>query len=129
MGMRISAAGHIKRDISDSGFTIAESVVAMGIVGLLVVALYSGMTTASVSVRLGRENHRATQVIVEKMEEIRLFNWEQVNSNGYVPTNFIAGYYSSSPTNINTNQLIYTGTVAITAYPWSAPTYSNDLRL
>ena len=68
-----------------SGYTVIEALVAMGVVGLLVVALYAGMTSATISVRLARENHRATQIMDEKTELVRLLTWDQINSNGFVP--------------------------------------------
>jgi hypothetical protein len=56
-----------------------------------------------------------------------LYNWDQVNTPGYIPTNFLAGYYSGDPTNTTITGLAYTGTVTI-AIPAFTESYTNDLR-
>lgn len=113
---------------SPAGFTIVETVVAMGVIGVLVVALYAGMTSATFSVRLARENLRATEVMLEKMEGLRLFSWDQINTNGYVPSSFTAYYYDAGATNGVGVGITYTGSVRIASVPFADRNYSNDLR-
>jgi hypothetical protein len=65
---------------------------------------------------LARENIRATQILEEKMEVVRLFNWDQVvNLPGYIPTNFIAPFYANNPTNPPAGSFNYTGAVLVTS--------------
>src|SRR5260370_39091799 len=102
-----------------SAFTIIEAIVAMAIVGFMVIALYSGITSGFVSVRFARENLRATQIMVEKMEVIRLCTWDQVNSNGFIPTNFTAPYFrqgftTNSYMSTLSQGLTYTGVISVT---------------
>src|SRR5437660_512803 len=111
-----------------SAFTIMEAVIAMVVVGVLAIGLYGGMTWATFSVRLARENLRATQILVEKAEVLRTFSWDQITSAGFVPTNFTAPYFSDGTTNLASG-LIYTGTVAISQIPSGGPNYSNDMRV
>src|SRR5437899_2915270 len=81
------------------GFTILELVVALALIGLLVLAVYGAITSGMVTMRMARENLRATQILLEKMEAIRLYNWDQLNTN-FVPTQFISNYdVSSASTN------------------------------
>ena len=118
------------------GFTLPEGLFGMAIMGILFVTLYTGMTTGFDSIRSSRENLRATQILLEKFETIRLYNWDQVNSNGFIPTNFVA-YFDPKwnlSTNASTNAwenvnkgTIYTGRVSITPAAIMEP-YSNDLR-
>ena len=110
------------------GFTLVETAVAAGVTGLLAAGLYTGMAHTTFDVRLARENERATQIMVEKMELIRLYNWDQINSNGFIPPTFTAPYYDDGTTN-NTSGLTYTGTVTIGSFPGTHAAYSNDLRL
>jgi len=112
-----------------SGFSLMEAVVAMAVVGILAAALYGGMLWATFSVRLARENLRATQILIEKTEVIRTFTWDQINSNGFVPTTFTAPYFSNGTTNYAASGLVYTGTVAISALPAADRNYTNDLRV
>jgi type II secretory pathway pseudopilin PulG len=106
-----------------SGFAIIEASVATAIVGIVFAALLSGFTGGFGIIRLARENVRATQIIQEKMEMIRLYNWDQINSNGFIPTNFTASF---DPTN-SSKGLIYRGTVVVTM-PTMTEGYSNTIR-
>jgi hypothetical protein len=42
--------------------------------------------------QMARENLRATQIMLEKMETIRLYSWDQVNRQGFIPATFV-NYY------------------------------------
>src|SRR5438132_1156937 len=117
------------RPVRRSAFTFVEALVAMGITGLLVLALYSGMTSATFSIRLARENLRATEIMVGKMEGLRLFTWDQINDPTYVPTNFTAPYYDDGTTNNANSGIIYTGSLTIGSPPTVNCNYSNDLRV
>ena len=113
------------RLLGNSGFTLIEGVVGIGMMGLLIVCLYTGMTTGFSTVRLARENLRATQVIQEKFEELRLYTWDQINDSSYVPPTFTASFYNG---NGQTNQAAYSGTVKVTRSGIS-DAYADDLRL
>ena len=126
--MELRANLNKQRLSCQSGFSILEAIVAMGVVGLLVVALYGGMTSAMFSLRLARENHRATQIMVEKMELLRLFTWDQINTPDFVPTTFTAPYSDTGATNYPTNSLVYTGTITFADYP-AGKNYSAYLKV
>jgi hypothetical protein len=96
----------------------------MAIVGIVFVALYAGMTVGFGAVRLARENTGATQVLTEKFDTFRLYSWDQINSNGFIPATFVLPL-DASLTNSSQN---YTGTVTITT-AGITEAYSNDLRL
>ena len=97
-----------------AAFSLTEVIVAIGIVGLLCFFMLSGISFGYTMVRLERENRRATQVMLDKMEQMRLFNWEQITTNG-LPTNFTAPFYLG--TNNVEMGFTYTGTVAIANAP------------
>src|SRR5262245_45144004 len=73
---------------SEAGNTLAEVVIATVILAIIAAALISSINYGMFAMRLARENSRATQIILEKLESIRLYDWYQVNSNGFVPTTF-----------------------------------------
>lgn len=79
-----------------SGFTLPEVMVSVVLVTIVVVSLYAGITQGFVIADVSRDNMRATQVMVNTMEVIRLYSWDQINSNGFMPTNYIISLY---PTN------------------------------
>ena len=107
-----------------SAFTFVEVLVAMGAVGVAVLSLYAGMSSGFSVLRMARENLRATQIMVEKMETVRLYNWDEISSNGFVPTNFQAPYYVEGGV---TSPPIYSGTITISS-PSMGTTYSSDLK-
>ena len=92
--------------------------------GLLIVCLYTGMTTGFSTVRLARENLRATQVVQEKFETLRLYTWDQINNSDFIPSTFTASFYNG---NGQTNQAAYQGTVKVSRAGISEA-YGDDLR-
>jgi hypothetical protein len=91
-------------------FTILEMVTAMSLILMLVVAVYGAISSGMTTVRMSRENLRATQILLEKIEAIRLYNWDQLNPSFLAPT-FVANY-DVAATGTNTG-VLYHGTVTI----------------
>jgi prepilin-type N-terminal cleavage/methylation domain-containing protein len=106
-----------------SAMTLVEVLIGMAIFGVLFISLYGGISSGLAIIRSARENLRATQVMLEKMETIRLYNWDQVTQNGYVPVTFSAPYWPAD----GTNGLQYHGTMTITNVPFNE-SYSADMR-
>jgi prepilin-type N-terminal cleavage/methylation domain-containing protein len=107
-------------------YTLVEVVVALAIAGIMFAACMSGFSRGFSSVQSDRENSRAVQILLEKMELIRLYNWTQVtggDTNTFVPTRFTAPFYPAA----SNGGFTYYGKVAITNANIT-PTYSNDLR-
>lgn len=104
-----------------------EVLVAVVVLAIMFVSLYSGFSAGFAVIQLARENLRATQILQEKMETIRLYTWDQINTAGFVPTNFTENFYSVG-TNAAANSLIYTGRVTIANAPVTE-SYSNELKL
>jgi hypothetical protein len=94
-------------------------------VGITFVSLYAGITSCLFTIRLAKENLRASQILVEKMEAIRTYSWDQINSNGFIPKSFTVPYYTDG--GADGGGLFYTGTVAISSVPFSA-NYSNSMK-
>ena len=93
------------------------------------VALYAGFAFAFAEIRLAQENIRATQILEERMEVVRLLNWDQVaNLPGYIPTTFTGPFYADNPINPPSDTFNYTGTVLVTNAPVTE-TYASDLRM
>ncbi len=67
-------------------------------------------------VAMTQENQRATQVLIEATEIVRLYSWDQLHTPGFVPTNFTE-YYDPS----TRGGVIYTGTIAIASAPTEMP--------
>jgi type II secretory pathway pseudopilin PulG len=109
--------------------TLVEVMLAVGVMGIMSVSLYAGFAFAFAEIRLAQENVRATQILEERMEVVRLLNWDQVvNLPGYIPKTFTAPFYADNPTNPPSDTFNYTGTVLVTNAPVTE-TYSSDLRM
>lgn len=107
-----------------AGFSLTEVTVGMGVIGMSVVALFSGLTNGFFSVQMARENLRATQILIEKMETLRLYSWDQINTPNFIPAAFTAPY---DPNSANQG-VTYQGSVSITNAP-VASSYSNDMKM
>lgn len=127
---RIAGAGGVSAAGLGSGaaaFTLVEVMVGVGIMAVMMVALYGGLAFAFSEMRLARENVRATQILQEKMEVVRLYNWDQINQPGYIPTTFTESFYADNPTNSSSGNFVYSGTVLVTNTSLTA-SYAGDLR-
>ena len=93
---------------------------------LMFVTLYLAIAQGVVVVKSCRENLRATQILQERMETIRLYTWEQMNTSGFIPATFTAPYDAASTQ--STGGLVYTGTITISAAPMTE-SYAGDHKL
>ena len=109
-----------------SGHTLVEVMVALSVLGFMVVSLYAGFSSGFAVLRVARENMRATQILQERMEVLRLIKWDNVTP-GFIPATFTAPFYATEPTNTAVGSFGYTGTVTITNPP--AENYSDHLRM
>lgn len=109
---------------------MVEPLVAAGLLGIMFLALYAGVSAAFATINSARQGLRATQVALEKMETMRMYSWDQVNSNGFIPPTFTASFFPSigGTNDSSSGNLTYYGTTVITNTPITA-TYSNDMRL
>lgn len=72
-----------------AGHSLPEAVIAVSLVGVMFISLYAGFTTGFGILRSARENIRATEILNEQTERVRLLNWSQVNSTDYLPPTFV----------------------------------------
>jgi prepilin-type N-terminal cleavage/methylation domain-containing protein len=130
--MILSSAIKAKQPLLQAGFTLAEVVIAVGILGVSFVSLYAGMSAGFSMTQISRENLRATQIMVEKMEGIRLFNWNQLTVLKMVPTEFTTPYYPNARQG-QSGGTTYSGTISITDLPsmqfTPAKSYDDNLRV
>jgi prepilin-type N-terminal cleavage/methylation domain-containing protein len=97
---------------SQAAFTLIEILTAVGIVGIVSVTLYAGLAASFNAVENSRLELRATQILTEKLEAMRLFNWDQVTASSFIPTNFTEKYQP-----LESDSVVYSGTVWITNAP------------
>jgi prepilin-type N-terminal cleavage/methylation domain-containing protein len=110
---------------SQKGGTLIEVVIAVVILAIMGGGIISSINYGLFMMRLARENARATQIILEKLETIRLYSWDQVTTSGYVPATFTDVYDPQAPT--NQQGVTYNGTMTVSNVNFSS-TYTNGMR-
>jgi type II secretory pathway pseudopilin PulG len=110
-----------------AAFSLVEATVGLALIGTTVGALLSGFTTGFFTMQLTRENLRATQIMLEKVETIRLYSWDQILTPGFIPTAFTNYYDPQAP--LGQQGVAYVGTLTITPNAPISSSYSNDMAL
>lgn len=109
--MRFLKARPSNPDRPLAAFSIVEVLVGAMVVGVLFVSVYSGISHSFLVTQRSRENLRATQIMTEKMELIRLYTWTQITTPGVVPNKFTNDFYPVGA-NAGSSGIKYTGTVS-----------------
>jgi hypothetical protein len=126
MRLRVPIVGSNR--VKQSGVALAEVLVAVAIIGFLFVTLFLGISFCFSVTKFERENLRATQIVLQRLEGIRLFNWNQLTNTALNPTTFTARYYPGSGTR-PASGLTYSGTVAVTPVTLNpSATYSGNMK-
>ena len=107
------------------GTTIAEVVISTFILSIMATGIIGCFTYGFYIMELARENQRATQIILEKFETVRLYNWDQVLKPGFIPASFDDVYDPQAGT--GGAGVAYHGTVTVTNVPFTT-SYSTNLR-
>lgn len=115
-----------RRSQRRAGFTLAEALIATAVVGISFISLYAGLVQGDHIIQDSGQDLRASQIMGQQMEIVRLYTWNQLTNNGYVPTTFTNNYYPGGLTN-GTAGVTYSGTLTITNTPLTE-TYNGDLR-
>src|SRR5215472_12783449 len=114
---------------SQQAYTLAEIVVTAFAFGIMAISLFSGFSSGYAVIQLQRENLRATQIMVQKMETLRLMNWSQVtDTNNYLENSF-SDWFNPSATNSGTGRGAYYFGVITTDAPAGVPAdYRGNMR-
>ncbi len=129
--MRIKLSVDQTNDSVVSAFTLPEVMMAVVIILITFGGFYLGFTQGFAIIQVARENLRATQILQEKAETIRLFKWEEIDaaskSAAYVTTNYFSPLATSGA-----KGTVYTVTrevgSASTLFA-AGESYTDDIRL
>src|SRR5262245_11913760 len=113
-----------QKGLTTCGFSLMEAMIGTAILGVALIPLLGGISFCLNWVREARENLRATQVMIEKFEVIRLLTWEQLNTPGFIPATFEV---PSEPG--RTNGMTYKGKITITKMVDPNKNYADRLAL
>jgi len=109
-------------------FTLTEVVVAVMVVAIVFVSLYAGIFFSFGVTKSEREDLRATQVMLQQMEGIRLFNWHQITDTNLNPPEFYERYFPGSA-GVPPSGLTYTGNVVVAPVTLSpTTTYATNIQ-
>ena len=98
--------------------------IAASLLAFVVVSLYAAFVFGFGLIKLSQENLRADQILLEKLETLRVYDWPRTSGGSYFPTNFTAWF---SGTNGSARGAVYTGTIAISPAPINE-SYTDTLR-
>ena len=79
------------------GFSLVEVLVAMLIIGVIVAGLYGTFAHGFRTAQLAREDFRATQILHEKLDKIRLMTWDQLTDSAIMPDRFVDSFNPEDP--------------------------------
>ncbi len=102
--------------LNQIAFTLVEAMIATALLAILGISLYGGMSSGFALTQASRENLRATQILVERMEGIRLYNWNQVVYSNWIPSQFTESYYPLTKAGESAG-ITYTGTMSLASCP------------
>lgn len=116
-----------------AGFSLMEIIIALFVMAIIYCALFVGVSTNFRLLQTVREDVRATQIIVSRIERLRLCAWnnDQLFNTTIVPTNFTDYFYPlglNGSTNTGTR---YSGSMSISQSPTITPgaTYYTNMAL
>src|SRR5689334_18810662 len=94
-------------------FTLVEVLVGAGILGFTVVTLYGAFSFGFTTIRLSQEEVRADQILVQKLETLRVYDWTKI-TNHYLPAHFSTPFCSDG------TGVSYDGSLSVTPFLTSA---------
>jgi len=107
-------------------FSLIEVMIAAMIIGVVFVSLFVGIGQGFGVIQVSRENLRATQIMQEQVEILRILNWNQITTNAS-PWSYQASFF---PANLTNQGVIYYGQINLTNAPVSvSATCAADVRL
>jgi len=115
-----------------AAFSLVETMVGSGVVGIVSLSLFAGFGSGLSVTQLTREDLRATQIMLQRMEIIRLYTWSQVRDPIYNTTTFTEDYDPIAKTaGTGTGGIVYSGEVTVTRSPALDPpaAYTDNMAL
>jgi len=100
-----------RKTTAASGFTLVESAVALTIGAIMLTSLYGCFASGFASVKASRENTRATQILLTRMEAIRLCTFDQLTNTVYNPQSFTESFAPKDDAT-RSGGTVYNGTFA-----------------
>jgi type II secretory pathway pseudopilin PulG len=107
--------------------TLVDVIMAIALLGVMASGIFGSFRYGFFTLQLARENQRATQILLEKVETLRLYSWDQVNTSNFIPASLPPEYYD--PQGASGSQgTVFNGTVTVANCPLGV-SYAANMRL
>lgn len=117
----------------DAGFSLLEVLIAVTVMAIIYAGLFVGVTTTFNLLQTTRENLRATQIMVSRLERLRLCAWsdDQLFNTNVVPVKFTDSFYPLGLNSSTNSGTVYVGTMTIAKAPNLNPaaSYRTNMAL
>ena len=113
----------------NAGFTLIEALICFVVFAIFFVALFSGLTWIVSTVQAARETVRATQIMEDKLDTVRLYSWNQITTPGFITNQFYESFSPAGALSSKSAGLTYTGRITIATAPLSESYNTNLLRI
>src|SRR5258705_6392917 len=87
--MKMTIPANQKGASRQFAYTLTEVMVGVAIIAVMFVTLYLGFTQGFGVVQASRENLRATQILQQYSELIRLYTWDQLTNGTTIPNPYV----------------------------------------
>jgi prepilin-type N-terminal cleavage/methylation domain-containing protein len=128
MPMSQTKQGRGERSCRSAGYTLVEVLCAVMIAAIAAAVLFVGFDNGFAILRTTREDMRATQILMQKTEAVRLCTWQQLTNVNNVGV-FKEYYFPAGTTNPGT---LYVGRITTTGAAANVPNsavYKGNLHL
>lgn len=109
--------------LRERAFTLVEVLIGTAVVAIMMAVLFVGLAQGYTNLNTSRQNLRATQILTQKAEAVRLCLWTNINN---LPATFVDYYNGGSGSNGPATE--YYGTISVgaaTNIPSSVSYYSQ----
>lgn len=113
---------------AEAAHSLPEAIIAVLVIGVMLISLYAGFSSGFSIVQSSREELRATQILQQRLETVRLYRWSQLlDTNNYLAPTFVE-YLAPSGQTDTAGGVVYAGTIALRP-PLDLPAaYRDHLR-
>lgn len=121
--------------VAKRAFTLVEVLCSAAILAIVCLALFYGLSQGFAMTQTARENLRATQIALTRMEGLRLEAWStnQLFNPVFVPPTFTASFYPLGLNDTSSTGAVYSGTMTIAPGPFTGdslvPSYNSNMAL
>ena len=113
--MKMTIPANQKGAFRQTAYTLTEVMVGVAIIAVMFVTLYLGFTQGFGVVQASRENLRATQILQQYSEIIRLYTWDQLTNGTSIPNPYAKTWTFYPLGAPGSKGVTYTGTMSISS--------------